>query len=135
MYTTTKTRNTRHFLDKLVELGLPESAITELTDSDYIPQEPVFLMTSTYADCRGNNVYHTVLEKWLKTDMNKKLSYVLGSIVGGNRGFGDMFAYAARTLYRDHGIPCLFTYEIRGSYDKAEALLKSAYEALTERGL
>lgn len=104
VYFTSKTGNTKRFVDKL---DCPSTPI--------IPSlrmiRPFILVVSTYARNDGSGAVAPQVINFL----NNNRHLMLGVISGGNKNFGKHFAYAGDVISQKCNTPLLHKFELFGS--------------------
>lgn len=111
VYFSSKSQNTHRFVDKL---NIPAQRIP-ISPQDDMPEihEPYVLVVPTYADGDGKGAVPKQVIHFLNDETNR--SYLRGVIAGGNRNFGQFYAYAGDIISARCKVPCLYRFELMGT--------------------
>ncbi|HAJ89937.1 MAG TPA: class Ib ribonucleoside-diphosphate reductase assembly flavoprotein NrdI [Rhodospirillaceae bacterium] len=111
VYFSSKSQNTHRFVDKL---NIPAQRIP-ISPQDDMPEihEPYVLVVPTYADGDGKGAIPKQVIHFLNDETNR--SYLRGVIAGGNRNFGQFYAYAGDIISARCKVPCLYRFELMGT--------------------
>lgn len=125
VYFSSKSENTHRFVNKL---GLPAQRIP-ISPEGEMPEvrEPYVLVLPTYADGEGKGAVHKQVIRFLNDEKNR--SYIRGVIAGGNRNFGQFYAYAGDVISARCKVPYLYRFELMGTEDDV-VNVKNRMEAL-----
>ena len=107
--------NTYSFIKNHISNDYKKVRIENIQEDSDLPQQYV-LFTPTY---NFGEIPEEVVEF-----LDKYHSKCLGTVVNGNRNWGDKFANAGRLIQEKYGIPCLYKYEMRGNKKVAEEVEK-----------
>lgn len=108
VYFSTKTNNTRKFVEKL-SFKSQRIPIKGEIEIDY----PFILFVPTYADANGNGAVPKQVIKFLNNHKNRK--NIRGVISSGNRNFGSTFAIAGDIVSQKCNVPLLYRFELMGT--------------------
>jgi protein involved in ribonucleotide reduction len=113
VYFSSKSENTRRFVSKL---NIPAHRIP-ISPEDEMPEinEPYVLVVPTYADGEGRGAVPKQVIRFLNDEKNRGL--IRGVIAGGNRNFGEFYAYAGDVISARCKVPCLYRFELMGTPD------------------
>ena len=113
VYFSSKSQNTHRFVDKI---GLPAKRIP-ISPEDAMPEidEPYVLVVPTYAGDDGRGAVPKQVIHFLNDEKNR--SFIRGVIAGGNRNFGQFYAYAGDVIAARCHVPCLYRFELMGTED------------------
>ena len=113
VYFSSKSQNTHRFVDKI---GLPAKRIP-ISPEDAMPEidEPYVLVVPTYAGDDGRGAVPKQVIHFLNDEKNR--SFISGVIAGGNRNFGQFYAYAGDVIAARCHVPCLYRFELMGTED------------------
>lgn len=111
VYFSSKTGNTHRFVDalKIPGVRIPMS----MTDACPVIDQPYVLISPCYGNDDGSNAVPKQVIRFLNDSQNRSL--LQGVIGGGNRNFGDRFAYAADVIARKCNVPILYKFELSGT--------------------
>lgn len=116
VYFSTKSLNTHRFV---LKTGLRAARISLEPDAETLKiREPYVLVTPTYADGHGNGAVPKQVIRFLNDPENR--SFIRGVIAGGNRNFGQYFAYAGNVISARCQVPCLYKFELMGTPEDVE---------------
>ncbi len=116
VYFSSKSLNTHRFIEKT---GLAAQRIPlEMTDAPLKVNEPFVLVTPTFADGEGNGAVPKQVIRFLNDAENRAL--LRGVIAGGNRNFGEYYAYAGDVIAARCKVPCLYKFELMGTPEDVE---------------
>lgn len=118
VYFTSKTGNTRRFVEKL---EIPNHQITK----DLIMDQPFVLLTPTYADTSGRHSVPTPVIKFLNVKENRE--NMIGVVGFGNRNFGRFFAIASEVISLKCNVPLLHKVELFGTADDVRIVQESIF--------
>lgn len=109
VYFSTKTGNTKRFVDKL---GYESVAITP----DLVIDKPYVLVVGTYARNDGSGAVAPQVIKFL----NNNRRHIKGVVAGGNRNFGKHFAYAGDVISEKCKTDIIHKFELFGTEQDVE---------------
>ncbi len=111
VYFSTQSGNTHRFVDKL---GLRALRIP-LSPEEEMPavREPFVLILPTYAGADGRGAVPKQVIRFLNDPENRV--HIRGVIAGGNRNFGEYYAYAGTVISARCQVPCLYRFELMGT--------------------
>ena len=113
VYFSSKSGNTHRFVNRL---GLPAQRIP-ISSEDLMPEvrEPYVLVLPTYSDGEGKGAVPKQVIRFLNDEKNR--AYIRGVIAGGNRNFGQFYAYAGDVISARCKVPYLYRFELMGTED------------------
>lgn len=113
VYFSSKSQNTHRFVNKI---GLPSKRIP-ISPEDAMPDidEPYVLVVPTFAADDGRGAVPKQVIHFLNNEKNR--SFIRGVIAGGNRNFGQFYAYAGDVIAARCHVPCLYRFELMGTED------------------
>ena len=113
VYFSSKSENTHRFVGKL---NIPAQRIP-ISPNDEMPEirEPYVLVVPTFADGDGKGAVPKQVIRFLNDEKNR--SFIRGVIAGGNRNFGQFYAYAGDVIAARCQVPCLYRFELMGTED------------------
>ncbi len=111
VYFSTQSGNTKRFVEKL---GLRALQIP-LSPDEEMPavHEPFVLILPTYAGADGRGAVPKQVIRFLNKPENR--DHIRGVIAGGNRNFGEYYAYAGTVISARCNVPCLYRFELMGT--------------------
>lgn len=110
VYFSTKTGNTKRFVEKI------KNTDSICIQPNLIINKPFVLFTATYAKNDGSGAVHPSVIKFLNNNKNN----IIAVVGGGNRNFGEHFAYAADIISYKCNIPILHKFELFGNDEDVE---------------
>lgn len=113
VYFSSKSENTHRFVNKL---NITAHRIPISPDDD-MPEvrEPYVLVVPTFADGEGKGAVPKQVIRFLNDEKNR--AFIRGVIAGGNRNFGQYYAYAGDVIASRCHVPCLYRFELMGTED------------------
>lgn len=113
VYFSSTSQNTHRFVNKI---GLRAHRIPVSPDDD-MPKidEPYVLVVPTYSGDDGRGAVPKQVIRFLNDEKNR--SFIRGVIAGGNRNFGQFYAYAGDVIAARCHVPCLYRFELMGTED------------------
>lgn len=112
VYYSSTSGNTERFVESLDinSVRIPISMKVQCPVID----EPYVLICPTYADDDGSKAVPKQVIRFLNNPVNRR--HIKGVIASGNRNFGEMFAYSGTVISKKCGVPCLYKFELSGTY-------------------
>lgn len=108
VFFSTKTNNTKRFVDRLNVTSIQIPLKEEITVND-----PFVLVIPTYAAPDRSGAVPKQVIRFLNNKQNRNL--IRGVISSGNRNFGDTFAIAGDIISQKCNVPYLYRFELMGT--------------------
>lgn len=114
VYYSSATGNTRRFVEKLgvKALRIPMSPKEPMPEIN----EEFILVCPTFADHQGRGAVPKQVIRFLNDPANR--AYIRGVIAGGNRNFGEFYAYAGDVISNRCQVPYIYRFELAGTEDE-----------------